>query len=329
MSLPVVHIVTSTGLRIPTHYSVLAKASHVLENLLDQQRENSERLISIFGVPFEAVSAFVGFLYTARCSEEEMEKYGIHLLALSHCFLIPQLKQKVTKALAATLTKENVGDVLQLAKLCDSPDLSLSCMKFVSRHFKTVETTEGWKILQEHDPWLELEILQFMDESVLRRKRTRRLRREQSLYLQLSEAMECLVHICTEGCTSVGPLDVKPSKSPCSKYATCQGLQMLIRHFASCKKRINGGCSRCKRMWQILHLHSSICDHSDHCRVPLCSQFKMKEELKKGGSDDEMWRQLVRKVAVAKAVSSLTTQIKVSHNVDDVHPTKCHYRSSR
>lgn len=84
--------------------------------------------------------------------------------------------------------------------------------------------------------------------------------------------MECLEHICTEGCTSVGPHDVEPTKKkgPCSKFSTCQGLQLLIGHFATCKKRVNGGCLRCKRMWQLLRLHSSICDQSDSCRVPLC-----------------------------------------------------------
>ncbi|CAM8984264.1 unnamed protein product [Rhodiola kirilowii] len=328
---PDVQIVTSSGVRIPAHSSVLAKASSVLESLLNQpakQRNGCERVITVPGVPAEAVSVFVRFLYTARCSELEMEKYGIHLLALSHVFLVPQLKQRVTKGLTKTLMKENVVDVLELAKLCDAPDLSLICMKFISRHFKTVEKTEGWKVLQEHDPWLELDVLQFMDENALRRKRTRRLRKEQSLYLQLSEAMECLEHICTEGCTTVGPLDVEPTNTPCSKFATCQGLQMLIRHFASCKKRVNGGCSRCKRMWQILHLHSSTCDHSDHCRVPLCRQFKLKEEVKKGGSDNEMWQQLVRKVILAKAIASLTpktktTQVKVSDTMD-VRPIKCH-----
>lgn len=51
--------------------------------------------------------------------------------------------------------------------MCDAPDLSLSCMKMVSTHFKAVEKTEGWKFLQKHDSWLELQILQFMDESEL------------------------------------------------------------------------------------------------------------------------------------------------------------------
>ena len=105
-----------------------------------------------------------------------------------------------------------------------------------------------------------------------RKKRTKRHREEQRLYLQLSEAMECLEHICTEGCTSVGPYDMEPGqkRGPCSKFGTCQGLQHLFQHFATCKRRVNGGCSRCKRMWQLLRLHSSMCDQSDSCRVPLC-----------------------------------------------------------
>lgn len=102
-----------------------------------------------------------------RCLEWEIEKYGMHLLTLSHAFLMPRLKQRVTKGLARTLMKENVVDVLELAKLCDAPDLSLVCMKLISRHFKTVEKTEGWQILQEHDPWLELDVLQFIDENAL------------------------------------------------------------------------------------------------------------------------------------------------------------------
>ena len=94
-----------------------------------------------------------------------MEKYGIHLLALSHVYSVPQLKQSCTKVLGDWLTMENVVDVLQLARMCDAPNLYLKCMKLVANHFKAVEKTEGWKFLQDHDPWLELEILHFMDEA--------------------------------------------------------------------------------------------------------------------------------------------------------------------
>ena len=87
----------------------------------------------------------------------------MHLLALSHVYLVPQLKQRCIKALTERLTTENVVDVLQLARLCDAPDLFLKCMKMLTNHFRAVEKTEGWKFLQNNDPWLELEILRFMD----------------------------------------------------------------------------------------------------------------------------------------------------------------------
>ncbi|KAL2515456.1 BTB/POZ and TAZ domain-containing protein 1 [Forsythia ovata] len=306
---PDVQIITSGGRSIPAHSRILASASPVLEHLIarPQKRRSSDRKIPILGVPSDAVSVFVQFFYSSKCDEEHMEKYGIHLLALSHVYFVPQLKQRCTRGLAERLTIENVVDVLQLARLCDAPDLYLKCLKLLSNNFKAVEETEGWRFLQSHDPWLELEILQFMDEAESRKKRTRRHREEQSLYLQLSEAMDCLEHICTEGCTSVGPYDMDPSKNkgPCSKFSTCHGLQLSFKHFATCNKRVNGGCLRCKRMWQLLRLHSSICDQADECRVPLCRQFKMKVQLDRK-RDDAKWRLLVRKVVSAKAVASLS-----------------------
>ncbi|KAM6570169.1 hypothetical protein CsatB_018154 [Cannabis sativa] len=306
---PDVYVLTSDGLRIPAHSSILASASAVFESIIEQPRKNrsSERVIRILGVPQDAVVSFVRFLYSSRCEEEQLELYGIHLLALSHVYLVPQLKQKCVKNLGQRLTSENVVDVLQLAKLCDAPDLYLKCLKLVSTHFKAVEATEGWKFLQDHDPHLELDILQFIDEDEMRKKKSRKHREAQSLFLQLSEAMECLQHICTEGCTSVGPHDMVPGKKkgPCSKFSTCQGIQQLINHFATCKKRVNGGCLRCKRMWQLLRLHSSICEQSDSCKVPLCRQFKLKilQEKKK---DDLRWKLLVKKVVSAKTISSLS-----------------------
>lgn len=157
-----------------------------------------------------------------------------------------------------------------------------------------------------------------------RKQRNRRIRKERKLYLELHEAMECLEHICSEGCTIVGPYNVEPKKErePCSHYSTCHGLQLLIKHFATCKKRTNGvGCGRCKRMWQLLKLHSSICDHSECCKVPLCRKFKQRsspsDDVNKR-KDDAQWKMLVRKVVSAKAISSLSlTNKKLSDLEDD------------
>lgn len=316
MAVPDVQIVTSAGLRIPAHACILASSSTVLESKLERPRKHhrrSETVIPIAGVPCEAVVAFVGFLYSYRCREEEMEKYGMHLLALSHVFLVPQLKQMCSKGLIRRLTIENVVDVLQLARLCDAPDLYLKCMKLVSAHFKAAEATEGWKFLQKHDPWLELDILQFIHEAESRKTRTRKHREEQRVFLELSEGMECLEHICREGCAYVVPKDDDRAprsrdRVPCGKFRTCQGLQMLLRHFGTCKRRAGGGrCSRCTRMWQLLRLHSFICDQpGDCCRVPLCRQFKMKAQQEKTVGHDARWGLLVKKLVSAKAISSLS-----------------------
>ncbi|RZC92647.1 hypothetical protein C5167_007569 [Papaver somniferum] len=274
------------------HYS--GSSSKVLEKILDRpsKHQNSVKVIPILGVPCDAVTAFIQFLYSSRCTEEEIDGYGIHLLALSHVFSVQPLKQRCTKGLSTRLMIENVVDVLQLARLCDAPDLYLKCMRFLSKEFKSVKRTEGWKFLRANDAVLELEILQYLDEIE-----------------SLSEAMECLEHICTEGCTNVGPYDREPTKKtgPCEKFSTCQGLQGLIKHFAMCEKRMNGGCCRCKRMGQLLKLHASICDQDDHrCKVPLCSRFKLKNQLDRK-SNDGRWRLLVKRVACAKTVSSLSS----------------------
>ncbi|KAI7748846.1 hypothetical protein M8C21_024933, partial [Ambrosia artemisiifolia] len=258
-----IHIVTSGGRKIPVHANILASASTVFESIIERPRKHrsSEKSIPILGVPCNAVEVFIGFLSSGKCTDEDMEKYGVHLLALSHVYLVPRLKSQCTKALIERLTIDNVVDTLQLARLCDAPDLYLKCMKLVSKSFNSVEKTEGWKFVQNHDPFLELEILQFIDETESRRKMSRKKMKEQSVYIQLSEAMDCLEHICTEGCIKVRPCDKEPQKNmtPCNKFTTCQGLQLSIQHFVNCKKRMSEGCVRCKRMWQLFKLHASIC----------------------------------------------------------------------
>lgn len=94
---------------------------------------------------------------------------------------------------------------------------------------------------------------------------------ERKVYLQLHEAMEALLHICRDGCRTIGPRDkkLKGSQVACN-FLACKGLEALVRHFSNCKARVPGGCVHCKRMWQLLELHSRMCNESDICKVPLC-----------------------------------------------------------
>ncbi|RZC59599.1 hypothetical protein C5167_006899 [Papaver somniferum] len=130
-----VKILTFNGLRIFANSILLGSSSKVLEKILDQpsKHQNSVRVIPILGVPCDAVIAFVQFLYSSRCTEEEIDNFGIHLLALSHVFDVQKLKQICTKGLSTRLMVENVVDILQLARLCDAPDLYLKCTRFLSK----------------------------------------------------------------------------------------------------------------------------------------------------------------------------------------------------
>ncbi|KAF6157541.1 hypothetical protein GIB67_004479 [Kingdonia uniflora] len=138
--IPDVRILTSSGLTIPAHSTVLASVPKLLERIIDRPGKswNSKKIIPILDVPCNAVLSFIRFITSSRCEDFEIEEYGINLLALSHLFSVPQLKERCTKGLAEQLTSENVVDVLQLSRLYDAPDLRLKCLNFMSKEFKQV-----------------------------------------------------------------------------------------------------------------------------------------------------------------------------------------------
>lgn len=121
-------------------------------------------ILSILVFPLIQLSGlFVLILYKSGCSyeEETMKKYVLHLLILSHSYSVPSLKRVCTHYLEYRwLTKENVVDVLQLARYCDAPRLSLFCIRMVLKDFKSISLTEGWKVMKRANPALEQEILE-------------------------------------------------------------------------------------------------------------------------------------------------------------------------
>ncbi|KAG8375868.1 hypothetical protein BUALT_Bualt09G0003800 [Buddleja alternifolia] len=289
-----VHIITEDGSIIAAHHSILSVASPVLGNfLLKSKVKNGIRYIKIPMVPYDALCAFVRFLYSSCYEEVEIKKYVLHLLVLSHSYIVPSLKRVCEHVLEhGWLNKENVIDVLQLARSCDAPRLALVCQRMVVMDFKSISTTEGWKVMKRANPPLEQELLESVVEA-------------DSVYLQLHEAMEALFHICREGCRTIGPRDkvLKGSQVACG-FQACKGLETLIRHFSGCKTRVPGGCVHCKRMWQLLELHSRMCDDPDYCKVPLCRHFKVKMQ-QQSKKDEAKWKLLVSKVIAAKNAQKL------------------------
>ncbi|KAJ8550724.1 hypothetical protein K7X08_000094 [Anisodus acutangulus] len=174
-----VHIITGDGSFIPAHYTLVRVASPVLGNLLQQSKvKNGIRCIKIPGVPLDAVSIFIRFLYSACYEEREMKKFVLHQLVLSHSFLVPSLKRVCIHLLEqGWLSPENVIDVLQLARNCDAPRLILVCIRMIVRNFKTISSSDGWKVMRRANPTLEQELL------------------------------ESVVEADTDGCRTIGPRD--------------------------------------------------------------------------------------------------------------------------
>ncbi|KAG6742348.1 hypothetical protein POTOM_053219 [Populus tomentosa] len=345
-----VYVITVSKSYIPAHCNVLSISSPVLGNILQRSKvKDGIRYIKILGVPCEAVYMFIRFLYSSCYEEDEMKKFVLHLMVLSHSYSIPSLKRVCIDFLEQDyLTKENVIDVLQLARSCNAPRLSFICVRMVVKDLKTISSTEGWKVMKRANPALEQELVESVVEAdsvsqkrffilvcsdgvvelhvsqwniylvmvessnmfpqwndylvILTKRKQERLRKieERKVYLQLYEAMEALLHICRDGCRTIGPSDkmLKGSQVPCN-FPACKGLESLVRHFSNCKTRVPRGCVHCKRMWQLLELHSRMCNDPDCCKVPLCRHFKekMQQQTKK---DEAKWNLLVSKVIAAK-----------------------------
>ncbi|GAA0140916.1 hypothetical protein LIER_02179 [Lithospermum erythrorhizon] len=298
---------TDHGGVIYAHANILGMASPVLRGMLQSRgrRSSRKRSISICGVPPEAVHVFIRFLYSACYDEQKLDEYALQLLMLSHAYVVPHLKRLCEQRIEQRLiTSEDTIDIFQLALLCDAPRLSLICHRFILNNFKAVVATDGWKAMKNSHPILERTIMEsLVDEDAIRNERTRKAN-ARNVYVELYEAMETLVRICREACCTVGP-HKKPSEKEqgaCHHDPACKGLELLLRHFGGCKKRVHGGCVQCRRMWQLLDLHSHLCADSDICKVPLCRDFKQK----RGNQNKKLekkWRILVKKIVRSKSIT--------------------------
>lgn len=316
-----VTIFTEDGGSFQAHSIVLSSASPVIRNLIKNQkgRKAAGLKIRIAGVPLGAASTFVRLLYSSRYEHADMEKYILHLVVLSHVYIIPFVKEICSQQLEqGLLTAENVVDVLQLARLCDVPRLNLICLRLIINDFKNVARTEGWRVMRESDPSLEQELVEAVIDADSQKQEKTRKREDEKVYGQLGDAMDALVHICRDGCRTIGPYDKSfdgRQPGPCN-FPACKGLESLVRHFAGCRVKVSGGCVHCKRMWQLLELHSRMCQHGDSCRVPLCRHFKEKigQQSRK---EENKWKLLVNRVIGAKRLTNTFSLAMVSARLEE------------
>jgi hypothetical protein len=102
---------------------------------------------------------------------------------LAHGYRVGWLK---CTAVSTRLSMDRAMDMLKLDRLRDTSLLYGRCARLVVKDFIAVEATDGWCCVRRHDPALELELLEGVDQ------RWARARPSQEAYRQLGEAMGSL-----------------------------------------------------------------------------------------------------------------------------------------
>ncbi|CAI5535264.1 unnamed protein product [Closterium sp. Naga37s-1] len=92
--------------------------------------------------------------------------------------------------------------------------------------------------------------------------------------------------------------------TPCG-LPKCRPVEGLIRHFAKCGVKVSGGCGSCKVVWQLLEQHSGACEKQKGCRVPLCRQFKSKQQQEQGSGGPAAGKEKLSAAEHAEQVTAL------------------------
>lgn len=87
----------------------------------------------------------------------------------------------------------------------------------------------------------------------------------QQRVLKLQDVLNILVH--SSSCCQT-------KSNPCL-YPGCSRLKNVFQHVTGCDVRATRGCEKCKKIWWLLHIHSSQCSDGS-CLVPRCLDMKKK-----------------------------------------------------
>ncbi|RLM73574.1 BTB/POZ and TAZ domain-containing protein 2-like [Panicum miliaceum] len=132
--------------------------------------------VRVLGAPSDAVLAFLHLLYAARAEAAVVAAHGPQLLALAHAYRVGWLKRAAEASVSARLAPGAAVDMLKLAGLCDAPRLRAARARLAARDRAAVEASDGWRFARRHDPALELELLQLLEDARRRRERWARAR---------------------------------------------------------------------------------------------------------------------------------------------------------
>ncbi|PON91577.1 Voltage dependent potassium channel [Trema orientale] len=142
---------------VPAHKAVLASRSPVFRAMLENEMQESRSgTIKISDVSYEALRAFVNYLYTAEASLDEPMAYA--LLVLAEKYQVMHLKTYCEKFLVSILNWDNSIGSYAFAHQHNAKLVLEAAMSLITDNMDKLTKREEYLELKEKDPRLIVEI---------------------------------------------------------------------------------------------------------------------------------------------------------------------------
>lgn len=147
----------SNPVSLSAHKAVLASRSPVFKAMLEIEMEESRSgTINISDVSYDALRAFVNYLYTAEaCLDEQM---ACDLLVLAEKYEVKHLKTYCEKFLVSKLNGDNSVASYSFAHQHNAKHLLDSALSMIIENITNLTKSEEYTHLVERDPRLVVEI---------------------------------------------------------------------------------------------------------------------------------------------------------------------------
>ncbi|XP_008219561.1 PREDICTED: BTB/POZ domain-containing protein At4g08455-like [Prunus mume] len=142
---------------VPAHKAVLVSRSPVFRAMLENEMEESlSGTIKIGDVSYDALRAFVNYLYTAEvCLDEDM---ACHLLILAEKYQVQHLKDYCEKFLVSKLNWDNSVMSYTFGHQHNAKHITDAALTLITDNMDKLTTREEYVELVEKDPRLVVEI---------------------------------------------------------------------------------------------------------------------------------------------------------------------------
>ncbi|XP_065881921.1 BTB/POZ domain-containing protein At4g08455 [Euphorbia lathyris] len=148
---------SDNGSPVPAHKAVLVSRSPVFKAMLENEMEESRSgTIKISDVSYDALRAFVNYLYTAEaCLDEQM---ACHLLVLAEKYQVKHLKTHCEKFLVSKLNWDNSVPTYAFAHQHNANHVVEAALSFITDNMDKLTKRDEYIELVEKDPRLVVQI---------------------------------------------------------------------------------------------------------------------------------------------------------------------------